>query len=109
MAVGTDPITCYEQENVSWLFTLTDSTGNITNISGQAIQLSIRVTPDSALLLGPITCSIASASNPMTFLAEFLLNLDIGTYKVGIRRTDSGFKWQYVHAPLTVLGSVNVD
>lgn len=110
MAVGTDPIEAYEGNNVSWEFTFTDPTGNVTSLSGMDIDLWIKVdqaATGAALITAQ--CTITSATAPMKFKAEFLLDLDPGTYVVGARRQDSGFIWDTVDAPLTVKDSVFRD
>jgi hypothetical protein len=110
MSVGTDPLACYQGEDVAWEFTLTDGTGNITTIAGYVIELVIKETAADLdpPLIGPVTCSISSASSPMKFLAQVAVDLDPGTYVVSIRRATVK-TWQFVHAPLTVTDSASED
>src|SRR5437867_1519082 len=114
MAVGTTPIVNYEGERISWLFTFTDPTGNVTTISGWTIQTVVKVSA-AALnppLLGPpnLVSTVVSASSPMTFKVEGLLDLDPGAFVVSSRRTnDPPGPWQLVHCPLTIVDSASVD
>ena len=107
MAVGKTPISCYEGEDVIWEFTLTDATGIITSIATHQIQLVIKAsaTAPNPPLIGPVVCTITSATSPMKFRAAFNVNLDAGTYNVSVRRENVGTVWQYVDSRLTVTDS----
>lgn len=119
MGVGHDPITCYQGEDVQWEFTVVDP--NIASIAGHTIKLVIKASAAIAdpPLVGPITCSITSASAPCKFLA--VLNVDKtkvipgagggpnGEFRVSARRTDANYSWEYVDAALTVNDSAYID
>ncbi len=108
MAVGTDALRCYQGEDVNWEWTFTDS--NVTTIVGWTIQLVIKATADDGpALVGPISCTVTSASSPMTFAANFNVALDHGTFLVSVRRVDSGFSWQLVDSQLIVTGSASIN
>ena len=106
MAVGTTAMTCYEEEDVAWTFTVTDD--NIASIAGWAIRLVIKLTAASVNppLIGPVTLSITGT---LTCLASFNVALDPGTYVYSVRRIDAGFSWQLAHGALTVVNSAYID
>ena len=109
MAVGRSAIECYEGEDVIWEFTLTDGTGVITNISNFVIQLVIKANASASgsPLIGPIVCTITSATVPMKFRASFNVDLFAGTYNVSCRRETFGFITQFVDSELTVHASAS--
>ncbi len=108
MAVGTEALACYQGEDVSWQWTFTDA--NVTTIAGWTIQLVIKLTADDGpALVGPISCTVTSATAPMTYKAEFNVNLDHGQFLVSVRRVDAGFSWQLVDSVLTVTGSASIN
>lgn len=106
MAVGATPLQCYEQENVSWVFTVVDP--NIPNITGFALRMVIKLTAASVnpALLGPITASIVDTTH---FGIDTKIDLAPGVYVYSVRRIDSGFDWQLAHGALTVLDSASKD
>lgn len=106
MAVGTQAMTCYQGEDVSWEFTVNDS--RIASVAGYVIALVIKQTPASLNppLLGPFTCSITGT---LTFAAAFNVAIAPGVYVYSIRRTDAGFSWQLAQGTLTVTDSASID
>ncbi len=107
MAVGKTPITCYEGEDVIWEWTFTDATGTVTSLASHLIQVVVKAsaTAPNPPLIGPVVCTITSATAPMKFRAQFNVNLDAGTYNVSARRENVGNVWQYVDSTLTVKDS----
>lgn len=106
MAVGTEAIGCYQGEDVSWTFTVTDS--NVASIAGWDIELVIKATAAAAdpPLIGPTTASITGT---LTCLIEDNIDVDPGTYVYSLRRVDTGFSWQLAHGVLTVTDSASID
>jgi hypothetical protein len=99
MPVGTTTLTCYEDEDVTWDFTVTDA--NVSSIAGWTIVLKIKASAadgDPALITQ--TCSITGT---LTFRAAFNIALAPGPYVYGVRRTNVGFAWELATAPVIVL------
>lgn len=106
MAVGTESLTCYQDEDVLWTFTVTDA--NVASIAGWTITLVVKATAATAdpALLGPITASITGA---LTCLVSTQVTLDPGAYVYSLRRTDAGTSWQLAQGTLTVEDSAHYD
>lgn len=106
MAVGTTPLTCYEDEDVIWTFTVTDS--NVSSISGWTITFRVKEKPARIYptLLGPVTASVTGA---LTCQVSTQITLPVGTYSYSLRRTDAGTEWQLAQGTLTVIDSIHVD
>ena len=106
MPIGTTEMTCYQGEDVSWQFTISDP--RITNSTGYAIRLVVKLTAaaPNPPLIGPITCV---STDTLEFKAEFNVDLDPGTYVYSVRRIDAGFSWQLAQGTLTVLDSASID
>lgn len=106
MAVGTEALGCYQGEDLSWTFTVTDA--NVASIAGWDIELVIKATAAAAdpALIGPVTASI---EDTLDCLTEFNADLDPGSYVYSLRRVDAGFSWQLAHGALTVADSASID
>lgn len=106
MAVGTDAMECYQGEDVSWNFSVSDP--NVTDIAGWDITLVVKETAaeNDPALVGPATATVTGA---LTLNVEFNADLDPGEYVYSLRRVDSGFSWQLAHGALTVIDSAHVD
>jgi hypothetical protein len=109
MAIGTGPLECFEGETVNWRWTLVDA--NVTSIAGWNIELVIKVN-SAALdpaLIGPVACTIFSASAPCIYgVSSLPIDLDPEQYVVGTRREDIQ-SWQLALCPLNVKDSPNKD
>ncbi len=108
MAIGTAQLTCYEDEDVVWTFTLTDA--NVADIFGMVFKLVIKTSAAAAdpPLVGPITATIIGGSPTLVYRFSFNVNVDPGSYVVSARRTDVGFSWQTYHGPLVVFDSASI-
>lgn len=102
MSVGSDPITCYEGEDVQWEFTVTDP--NIASIVGQTIALTIKQLPTSP---NPSLIT-AACTNTATLKCKAQPNIALaaGAYFYSVDRTDASSATKYAQGPLTVLKSV---
>lgn len=106
MAVGTGSFTCYQGEDVSWQFTLSDA--NYTDWTGHDIELVIKATAAAAdpALIGPETMTVDTAT---TGTCAFNVDLDPGEYVGSLRRVDTGNSWQLWQGAVTVLDSASID
>lgn len=102
MAVGTDAITCYENEDLSIVFTTTPTT-----VTGFTFRFDVKQTasdPDPAL-----ATAAGSVTGAQQVTVTIDLNIAAGSYVYGLRRTDASSEHQYAQGELTVLASVNED
>ena len=106
MAIGTDTLTCYQDEDVLWTFTVTDT--NVSSISGWTITLVVKATAvaTNPALLGPITATITGT---LTCRIATQITVDPGSYVYSLRRTDLGTAWQLAQGTLTVVDSAHID
>src|SRR5262245_20770372 len=105
MPVGTTALTCYQKEDVTWDFTVSDP--NISTISVWTIAFKIKTTP--AADVPALLTFTGTVTGTLTFRITGNINIEPGTYVYGARRTDSGFSWELATASLTVLDTPSID